>query len=62
MALEQAEREVLLQAATCGRQEVEARLVKMTKYQGQRWRMRIIIVVLITLIYAAALMAVVVYI
>ena len=61
LSLEGAEREVLLRAAECGREDAEARLMKMSRAHDQRWRLRLILVVAATLLYAVILIAIVIY-
>ena len=68
LSLEGAEREVLLRAAECGRKEVEAQLremsrahLELSRAHEQRRRLRLILVVVATLLYAAILIALVTY-
>ena len=61
LSLEGAEREVLLRAAECGRKDAEAQLKEMSRAHEQHWRLRLILVVAATLLYAVVLIAIVIY-
>ena len=61
LSLEGAEREVVLRAARCGQQEAEDRLLRERRVQGQHWKLRMALVVAVSLLNVAALLAIIIY-